>query len=817
METNVAHIESDVSVRVDRRFLAADEDTTSVLWAQALNIYKEDTGVDFDLLTSNEELLTSKGAIFDFMDRKQREFEDIRRRSGAQHVRGKLLKVANIVEGLSDAIGDVVASACPPGKAVFVALGVLVKGAIEVHKQYEAAGFAFETIANHLRVIGIVADCDMTPDLREASVALLAHVLVVLGRITQLQRSGHIVEWLKTFGQSNSDVSSALSNLTKVATSHNHIVSALTLKTATRMMSAVAESITGTGHAQVDTQDVLAGIEDIVRKVTTRDTISAILSWLHYKDSSVVVNALVERRAAYTCLWFLHGDMFMALGGGTKKALLLHGKAGCGKSTVISAAIRELCQDHSSLDTPERLVLSHFFEPKSGGKAPSLRALLSSLACQLMLSHDACSSRLRKLWTKNMCGVSQAPMAEIRSTLQEMLDLASDKRIVVVVDALDEAAIGDEDHIVDYLKELHKRDNIALLVSCRTAARPCDELYAFCDVRVVMDQDVVNEDITTLVDRLLEPGGKLARISHHADVREVLCRRADGSFRWTTSLAESLAGLTVPTTRYVQSHLYSVPDALASLYQKGLNCIIPTFREDVVRLLKWVIHTAEPLTPVELQQLLLFRYANDFAMPEFDSYEVLGQDAAVISLVGSTFLFVCDGVVRLAHSSVKDYLLSLPVDSPFRVEEQPDLPLMARTGLAYISSGPVGRGLDLGTQRPHHLTWTWVVYMSRADERQYPALEDDLVSTLVHIRAKGLIYTTLHAAIHIAHAPIVGFLCYHGADGFEVDSFDTISRLLCETADRPTELCTRKKGSEPKGGMRSQWLRLMTASQECGI
>ncbi|KAI4521708.1 hypothetical protein K525DRAFT_284618 [Schizophyllum commune Loenen D] len=676
----------------DRRFLAADEDTTSVLWAQALNIYKEDTGVDFDLLTSNEELLTSKGAIFDFMDRKQREFEDIRRRSGAQHVRGKLLKVANIVEGLSDAIGDVVAS-----------------GAIEVHKQYEAAGFAFETIANHLRVIGIVADCDMTPDLREASVALLAHVLVVLGRITQLQRSGHIVEWLKTFGQSNSDVSSALSNLTKVATSHNHIVSALTLKTATRMMSAVAESITGTGHAQVDTQDVLAGIEDIVRKVT--------------------INALVERRAAYTCLWFLHGDMFMALGGGTKKALLLHGKGkrGSGKPVPLSAAIRELCQDHSSLDTPERLVLSHFFEPKSGGKAPSLRALLSSLACQLMLSHDACSSRLRKLWTKNMCGVSQAPMAEIRSTLQEMLDLASDKRIVVVVDALDEAAIGDEDHIVDYLKELHKRDNIALLVSCRTAARPCDELYAFCDVRVVMDQDVVNEDITTLVDSLLEPGGKLARISHHADVREVLCRRADGSFRWTTSLAESLAGLTVPTTRYVQSHLYSVPDALASLYQKGLNCIIPTFREDVVRLLKWVIHTAEPLTPVELQQLLLFRYANDFAMPEFDSYKVLGQDAAVISLVGSTFLFVCDGVVRLAHSSVKDYLLSLPVDSPFRVEEQPDLPLMARTGLAYISSGPVGRGLDLGTQRPHHLTWTWVVYMSRADERQYPALEDDLV------------------------------------------------------------------------------------------
>ncbi|KAI5885468.1 uncharacterized protein SCHCODRAFT_02117125 [Schizophyllum commune H4-8] len=302
-----------------------------------------------------------------------------------------------------------------------------------------------------------------------------------------------------------------------------------------------------------------------------------------------------------------------------------------------------------------------------------------------------------------------------------------------------------------------------------------------------MDQDVVNEDITTLVDSLLRPGGKLARISHHTDIREVLCCRADGSFRWITSLAQSLAGLTVPTSRYVQSHLNNVPDALVSLYQKGLNSIIPAFREDVVRLLKWVIHTAEPLSPAELQQLLLFRYANDSDMPVYDSSEALGQDAAVISLVGSTFLFVCDGVVRLAHSSVKDYLVSLPVESPFRVDEQPEFPLMARTGFAYISSEPVGECPDLGTQRPHHLTWTWVVYMSRADERQYPALEGDFVSTLVHIRAKGLIHITLHAAIHFAHAPIVGFLCYHGPGGFEVDSFETINRLLSETAHRPTE------------------------------
>ncbi|KAI5885808.1 uncharacterized protein SCHCODRAFT_02672893 [Schizophyllum commune H4-8] len=671
--------------RFDRRSLAADEDTMSGLWAQALNVYKQDTGIDFDL-SASEELLISKGAIFDFIDRKQRDFQNIRRRSSAQHVRGKLLKVANIVESLSDTVGDVVAS-----------------GAIEVHEQYEAAGFAFETIEYNLRVIGIVADCDMTPEIREASVGLLSHVMVVLGRITQLQKSGHIVEWLKTFGQSNSDVSSALSNLAKVATSHNHIVSALTLKTATRMMTVLAESITGTRHAQLDTQDVLAGIEDIVRKVT--------------------MNTLLERRAAYTCLWFLHGDMFMAMKGGTKKALLLHGKV----PHHSSAAIQELRQNRTSLDTVERLVLSHFFKPKSGGQALSLRALLSSLACQLMLSHDACSSRLRKLWTKNACGVSQAPMAEIRSTLKEMLDLASDKRIVVVVDALEETLSGDEDHIVDYLKELHKRDNVALLISCRTAARPCDELAAFCDARVAMDQDVVNEDITTLVDSLLRPGGKLARISHHTDIREVLCCRADGSFRWITSLAQSLAGLTVPTSRYVQSHLNNVPDALVSLYQKGLNSIIPAFREDVVRLLKWVIHTAEPLSPAELQQLLLFRYANDSDMPVYDSSEALGQDAAVISLVGSTFLFVCDGVVRLAHSSVKDYLVSLPVESPFRVDEQPEFPLMARTGFAYISSEPVGECPDLGTQRPHHLTWTWVVYMSRADERQYPALEGDFL------------------------------------------------------------------------------------------
>ena len=58
-------------------------------------------------------------------------------------------------------------------------------------KDYDAAMDAFETIADHLARIKIVA---ANETLREPSVRVLSQTLVVMGVITQLQRDGRLSE-----------------------------------------------------------------------------------------------------------------------------------------------------------------------------------------------------------------------------------------------------------------------------------------------------------------------------------------------------------------------------------------------------------------------------------------------------------------------------------------------------------------------------------------------------------------------------------------------------------------------------------------------
>ena len=58
-------------------------------------------------------------------------------------------------------------------------------------KDYDAAMDAFETIADHLARIKIVA---ANESLREPSVRVLSQTLVVMGVITQLQRDGRFSE-----------------------------------------------------------------------------------------------------------------------------------------------------------------------------------------------------------------------------------------------------------------------------------------------------------------------------------------------------------------------------------------------------------------------------------------------------------------------------------------------------------------------------------------------------------------------------------------------------------------------------------------------
>lgn len=135
------------------------------------------------------------------------------------------------------------------------------KASLKVREEFDAVGAAFETMRNHLRILQPITRDSIDGTLFEASVELLAQILIVLGVITKLQRQGRmsklvlwpgsgrrllissqIEAWIRQLCQTK-EVSSALDDLGRLATGHHAAVSAVTLATSQRSLGLLVDTV----------------------------------------------------------------------------------------------------------------------------------------------------------------------------------------------------------------------------------------------------------------------------------------------------------------------------------------------------------------------------------------------------------------------------------------------------------------------------------------------------------------------------------------------------------------------------------------------
>lgn len=286
-----------------------------------------------------------------------------------------------------------------------------------------------------------------------------------------------------------------------------------------------------------------------------------------------------------------------------------------------------------------------------------------------------------------------------------------------------------------------------------------------------------------------------------------LAADAKSSFRWTVIQANELARVaSIPAK--VRKRLHTLPRSLGELYARCLDAVPPDDRADVHRILIWLVFACSPLSADDVAQLLSFDYTEP--TPVFDTSLQPSSTTAVLSLIGSTFVTVQDGEVRLAHASVKDFILSIPSTSQFHVDINLAHSLMVRTCLAYIYSGATV--LAQGGPYLHHMTWSWVVYISRVDQEQYRTLEGyvlDAFSRKDTQESHGdVLKASLHTAAGIDHVRLMQLLInYLRADVncFAVLSHDerrpALQRMaLCPAVDISSLLrCCRPGESDTVG------------------
>jgi hypothetical protein len=219
-----------------------------------------------------------------------------------------------------------------------------------------------------------------------------------------------------------------------------------------------------------------------------------------------------------------------------------------------------------------------------------------------------------------------------------------------------------------------------------------------------------NNDIFIYVRACFAQDKKLSRWPRDVqlDIEQTLLRQVNGMFRWITCQLDVLRScLTLNTLR---KELRALPASLDETYERILLRLNPSHQEQSFRILQWLAFAARPVTMEELVDVLAADSGPSFSFDagnrliEPKDILLLGSSLIVRSCTSAELfhqhrsyneysfpkLFSEDSIdeIRLAHLSVKDYLVSKRIRasgaSAYSLNAELTHAFMANTCLGYL-------------------------------------------------------------------------------------------------------------------------------------
>ncbi|KZP03973.1 hypothetical protein FIBSPDRAFT_657023, partial [Athelia psychrophila] len=280
-------------------------------------------------------------------------------------------------------------------------------------------------------------------------------------------------------------------------------------------------------------------------------------------------------------------------------------------------------------------------------------------------------------------------------------------RTYIIIDAVDECA--DREKVLAWIEQLtrRKKGNLQVLFSSRPERDITDQLRSMVSLyRVTLNGKLADKDIETYLDAMLS---KLTRWDKEtiARVRNALITGSDGMFRWVALQISEL--FTCRTRKAVDDQLRDLPKDLEGMYEKSL--LKSPHPQDLKRFLMWLAFSSRPLESEELTDVVSVDLSSN-DLPSYDpDLRYFGPPDMLITC--SSFVTETEGtnnlasmqqllnhyldsnhhfqpmhIIKLAHMSIKDYLVSERLQngpaSYFSIEATLSHSLITKTCLAYV-------------------------------------------------------------------------------------------------------------------------------------
>ncbi|KAL4908820.1 hypothetical protein BDW74DRAFT_174053 [Aspergillus multicolor] len=358
-----------------------------------------------------------------------------------------------------------------------------------------------------------------------------------------------------------------------------------------------------------------------------------------------------------TCMWLVEQPEYQSWAKGEIPDLYgsifwIKGKPGAGKSTVMKHLVGSIANAETKC-----IILSFFFYAKGVELEKSPVGMYRSLLHQLLTS-KAVSPDAKKPYFEiaaEMQGKEQLEWStrDLRGLLQQTIRSLNDRRVFIMIDALDECDPDDVADVILFMQHLVSSSSAsgAVLKVCISSRNypilNIDHAIEF----VLEDQPEHQADIKKYVEATLK-GGKSKKVQ---EVKEEICEKASGVFLWVHRVVQSLnRAIETGNIQKMRQPLAEIPTDLDEVFADTLACDNENI-DDLVLCLRLVLVAARPLSREELYFAISFagsgfvRLDIDWHTESIMEKHITGVSRGLVEIVQSKAHFI--------HPAVREFLL----------------------------------------------------------------------------------------------------------------------------------------------------------------
>jgi ankyrin repeat protein len=367
---------------------------------------------------------------------------------------------------------------------------------------------------------------------------------------------------------------------------------------------------------------------------------------------------MIEKPEEDTCEWIFSDPNYMEWRAGKQKILWIKGKPGSGKSVLMKRMFEVTEKESQKSGT---YVAKFFINGRGNIMERTMSGLLKSLIFQLLKQHKMLLSHVLQRFLDKQLKQGDQLNWEV-GELKELLlwGTRHGKESVWIIDALDEFAAEELEHLVGFLEDIVATADTTVRV-CLSSRRYPNITAKDC---LEVDMDVGSYvDVQKFLERKLNDAEKSYRVPKDSirSLKIQLDDRADGVFLWARLTVEGLlSGIrNGDSLESMSETIKFTPSKLEDIYRELVSDIIAKGSTvETIWLVQWVLYAERPLTLTEIRHAL----SCDHDIKDDDQMErwIKARARDLIEIrPGKAQGMQAPKIVQFIHQTVKDYFFRL--------------------------------------------------------------------------------------------------------------------------------------------------------------